>query len=960
MIYPNTPDGYIAALAAAGGDETRLWIAPSQITVESPEIADTSFSGATAGRVEYLPAAPIVSDSLVVDGYAGPWRYNHDSAIVSFDGRLYVLWNATTDGYEGGSNQVILQSVSNDEGLTWSAPVRPFSDPEHCTNPISATGRQQWQPSVIAHEGRILAIWDVTGNLTATYFSTFDPRSGKWTNRDIGATLLPVSLSDTEAEESYGRLASQTAIYALESGRLLCPMILHAEAASFATDRKRMVSLYSDDDGATWALGAPCGPAGDAAGAWEPYITERAGVLTAYMRRITTSTDNRQSQWTAQSTDGGETWSSPRSSGWDIAATRGASCRLPDGRWAIVHHHHTEVATNPRNRRSLSVWLSDGGMTAVPAYCISGTRRGQSWSYPAVCVHKGKLAVVSSRAEIGDGSVRQIGVTVCAIPTGYACSPAGQSQLKITPDLAGGVLKFGGGESRYTYAGSVAGWASTAISICIAGSIGHRWGRVAASSPDGALILFDNRVGTAGLALQIGNGATGADSNLLHLEYYSSGSLIEQVTSIRLPDSGKYALFVSLSGTSLTATMVAADGTVTTDAKTLASTPTGYALPPAIYCATSGTWAGVYGDVSAAAVYDSALTVNQMRQWHATYGVRYGLPAWSGSVSALPGSNVALLDPQGAIASWPTPGQAPASYALSGKDLTAAGLYSIPVPTPLERSGTIKLRYKALGGRVNATPIVTIGDVGRYISVYKLTDNRLRVLDSVQDDGTFLGVEYKSNQPEALSDGTWYSLTIRFDGDYCYIEHDRCAPIRMFMPSRPLVFLGWGWRYTTKTASIDTDKMVFDVSSIGYSLATQKPTDINEGMQLWTPLLKFGGGSTGVAYVAGVRGYYRIADGFCDAYFDVRLTSKGSSTGVATLEGLPIPSKNSAGLLHFGGALSVQSGMAATINQPIQFRAQSSVFYFMLSVGGGQSDLTDAHFTDSSIVRGHVRYPVQG
>ena len=29
-------------------------------------------------------------------------------------------------------------------------------------------------------------------------------------------------------------------------------------------------------------------------------------------------------------------------------------------------------------------------------------------------------------------------------------------------------------------------------------------------------------------------------------------------------------------------------------------------------------------------------------------------------------------------------------------------------------------------------------------------------------------------------------------------------------------------------------------------------------------------------------------------------------------------------------------------------------------LGRGQSDLTDVHFTDSSIVRGHVRYPVQG
>lgn len=65
--------------------------------------------------------------------------------------------------------------------------------------------------------------------------------------------------------------------------------------------------------------------------------------------------------------------------------------------------------------------------------------------------------------------------------------------------------------------------------------------------------------------------------------------------------------------------------------------------------------------------------------------------------------------------------------------------------------------------------------------------------------------------------------------------------------------------------------------------------DYEEGT--WTPVLKFGAGTTGITYSV-QNGYYRKIGGFVSCRAFISLTSKGSSTGTATLTGLPFTSIN--------------------------------------------------------------------
>lgn len=57
----------------------------------------------------------------------------------------------------------------------------------------------------------------------------------------------------------------------------------------------------------------------------------------------------------------------------------------------------------------------------------------------------------------------------------------------------------------------------------------------------------------------------------------------------------------------------------------------------------------------------------------------------------------------------------------------------------------------------------------------------------------------------------------------------------------------------------------------------------------WTPVLNFGGATTGITYLAQTAHYIRIGN-LIFITMEIRLTSKGSATGDATITGLPFVS----------------------------------------------------------------------
>ena len=75
-------------------------------------------------------------------------------------------------------------------------------------------------------------------------------------------------------------------------------------------------------------------------------------------------------------------------------------------------------------------------------------------------------------------------------------------------------------------------------------------------------------------------------------------------------------------------------------------------------------------------------------------------------------------------------------------------------------------------------------------------------------------------------------------------------------------------------------------SASGASMSSELLDHYEEGS--WTPVLSFGGGTTGITYSARDGSYTRIGRQVT-LNFMIEMTSKGSSTGTATITGLPFP-----------------------------------------------------------------------
>lgn len=94
-------------------------------------------------------------------------------------------------------------------------------------------------------------------------------------------------------------------------------------------------------------------------------------------------------------------------------------------------------------------------------------------------------------------------------------------------------------------------------------------------------------------------------------------------------------------------------------------------------------------------------------------------------------------------------------------------------------------------------------------------------------------------------------------------------------------------------------------------------TTTRTGVTSWTPVLDFGGGTTGITYSSQIGSYVRIGN---IVFFNMQiiLTSKGSSTGTASITGLPISSTQatihviSASNLTFTGQVNARMGAGST------------------------------------------------
>lgn len=204
------------------------------------------------------------------------------------------------------------------------------------------------------------------------------------------------------------------------------------------------------------------------------------------------------------------------------------------------------------------------------------------------------------------------------------------------------------------------------------------------------------------------------------------------------------------------------------------------------------------------------------------------------------------------------------------------------------------------------------------------------------DNGVTIASGSSSTGTLAFADGT--TTTQAYEG---YIQYNHSDNSMLF-----------GTGHTTRMTLDSTGNLAFS-SGTGISFAATSDAagmtselldDYEEGT--WTPSLTFGGATTGITYTAQLGLYTRIGN-VVAVSCRIILSSKGSATGDASLDGLPFTVANDAGA--YAGA-SVWTNYI-TFADFIQTYTQPNTTYFPLwevTNAGSLTRITNSDFANNS------------
>ncbi len=148
------------------------------------------------------------------------------------------------------------------------------------------------------------------------------------------------------------------------------------------------------------------------------------------------------------------------------------------------------------------------------------------------------------------------------------------------------------------------------------------------------------------------------------------------------------------------------------------------------------------------------------------------------------------------------------------------------------------------------------------------------------------------------------------------------------------------WQGATRNCSL---------SALGAWLQSSSAPNV----QSCTLTLGFGGASTGIAYNSSSSCHYKKSGREIVLNFLIVLSSKGTATGAAQINGLPYPSAFNPG----AGVIAWEAGFLSLTGPIIPcIAASSSSATLSQIVAGGQSQLTDANFTDGTVLGGTLHY----
>jgi hypothetical protein len=137
---------------------------------------------------------------------------------------------------------------------------------------------------------------------------------------------------------------------------------------------------------------------------------------------------------------------------------------------------------------------------------------------------------------------------------------------------------------------------------------------------------------------------------------------------------------------------------------------------------------------------------------------------------------------------------------------------------------------------------------------------------------------------------------------------------------------------------IGTSGKGIDFSATSGTGTSELLNDYEEGN--WTPLVAFGGNSVGLTTVVSSGKYTKIGNAVYYAA-EIYLTNKGSSTGAATVQGLPY----TIGAMNMAAPSTIFNLSIAAVNL---YSSSGTVLALFVPGTGGGVTVTDANFTNTS------------
>ena len=158
--------------------------------------------------------------------------------------------------------------------------------------------------------------------------------------------------------------------------------------------------------------------------------------------------------------------------------------------------------------------------------------------------------------------------------------------------------------------------------------------------------------------------------------------------------------------------------------------------------------------------------------------------------------------------------------------------------------------------------------------------------------------------------------------------------------------------------SVTTDGNIVFPATANPSADANTLDDYEEGT--FTPVLDFGGGTTGITYSQQVGAYTKIGN-VCHCYLVFTLTSKGSSTGNARISGFPFNTPASNANVQISGNIAWSTMTTTLVNMSLHSASSTDIWTFKgITAAAATSGVTlqDTDFANTTTIALSLSYIV--